>query len=417
MTEHHPETSFVRLDFPGLTRPLVLPRDDGLFAALTACLKHWKPDVTEVAPDDTAMVQPLAIVDQSQGGYRIHSAHLDRPLSGLSIASTVCALIADLSQEWAQATEGALGLHCGAFRFDGPLIALVGPWRAGKSTLIARLSAEPRVQVFCDDVLPLGQDGTGVALGIAPRLRLPLPELATAKFHHHVQTHLGPADHRYGYIVAPTIASHGTAAPLGALILLHRQECRIARFHQLDQGDALALLVRQAITDLNDGETAFAVAKHLTDGKPCLRLVYSDLEDAVSLLVRAFADTGRFGSDVDISLPLTLPTTQQARATPIATDQVFHRAPDVALRMHGRTGFLWRPGDNMLWHMNPVAAAVWAMLEIPGSALDLTVELARIFPTVPERVLMQDVATLLADLSRVGLIYIDRSTQKYCHGD
>ncbi|MFP5482167.1 MAG: hypothetical protein ACLGGW_02685, partial [Gammaproteobacteria bacterium] len=107
-----------------------------------------------------------------------------------------------------------IALHAGAVAISNRLIAITGPRRAGKSTLIARLCAEPDLQIFCDDVLPISPLGEGVALGVAPRLRLPLPAKASQHFKQFARQHLGPHDNRYGYLCTTNLAGNGTRLPL-----------------------------------------------------------------------------------------------------------------------------------------------------------------------------------------------------------
>jgi hypothetical protein len=67
-----------------------------------------------------------------------------------------------------------LCFHGGAALFGERLAIFPGRSRAGKSTMIARLAAGGHT-VFGDDILPLDEVGDGLALGVAPRLRLRLP--------------------------------------------------------------------------------------------------------------------------------------------------------------------------------------------------------------------------------------------------
>ncbi|MCC5967691.1 MAG: hypothetical protein JJU24_16315 [Natronohydrobacter sp.] len=61
------------------------------------------------------------------------------------------------------------------------------------------MTQEPDVEVFCDDVPPMPSNGIAIGLGIAPRLRLPLPDTVSPAFKAHVARHTGPRDNRYAY--------------------------------------------------------------------------------------------------------------------------------------------------------------------------------------------------------------------------
>ncbi|MDX5349089.1 MAG: hypothetical protein LPJ95_00055, partial [Paracoccaceae bacterium] len=139
--------------------------------ALGQVLNGWSPHGNALA----AAKDRQSSVQGGPTGYRAASCYLEAPLEGLGVAGAACAVVADLAQDYFETRPGLVALHCAAFRYGDRLIALTGPSRAGKSTLAARLTMETDMQVFCDDVLPLLDDNQAIGLGIAPRLRLPLP--------------------------------------------------------------------------------------------------------------------------------------------------------------------------------------------------------------------------------------------------
>jgi hypothetical protein len=181
----------------------------------------------------------LSHVRNAKRGYAIRSHDLDEDLSGLGIASVTCAVIADLAQDHYETRHGCLALHFAAFRYRAKLIALTGPRRAGKSTLAARLTAEPDMQLFCDDVPLLLPDGQAVGLGIAPRLRLPLPQTASPDFLHHAGRHMGPRDDRYGYLCAPHHRPAWCPCPPSVMVLLDRHPEGEAALHAMRDDEAL----------------------------------------------------------------------------------------------------------------------------------------------------------------------------------
>ena len=104
----------------------------------------------------------------------------------------------------------------------GGLIVFPSTYRAGKSTLIAALAASG-VRTHADDLMPLTQ-GEGVALGINPRLRRPLPANAPDRLLMFVARHAGPRDRRYQYLdlPAPLLSPHGERRPILRANLLFR---------------------------------------------------------------------------------------------------------------------------------------------------------------------------------------------------
>lgn len=185
------------LKFSGMRKGICLPEDTALLRAISKVIPSWPNTLAEGNTNDI-----VARVVRNPGiiaTYDISSAYVDEPMSGLSAASAVCAVLADILEAHVEESDSQLTLHCGAVAFGKKLVVLTGPRRAGKSTLIGRLCAEPDVQIFCDDVLPINMHGEGIALGIAPRLRLPLPAQASPQFKKFVGSHLGPRDDRYRY--------------------------------------------------------------------------------------------------------------------------------------------------------------------------------------------------------------------------
>ncbi|MDP4031601.1 MAG: PqqD family protein, partial [Pseudorhodobacter sp.] len=98
----------------------------------------------------------------------------------------------------------------------------------------------------------------------------------------------------------------------------------------------------------------------------------------------------------DFPRPVSLP--------PVDPQQSWRQNPKVALRRVGGSHFLWLPDDTTLWQLNPLGGAIWALLEIPGSAQDLTEALAEVFPAQPKGGILSDTALLLSQLAGQGMI-------------
>jgi hypothetical protein len=406
-----PEPGWRVLRWPGLARPVVLEEGTGLEQELAAVLRGWSPAAeTQAHPREPAIA---CVVRDGHGRgaegrerLALHSVHRPVPYRGLERASAICALVADLGQAWFGERPGTLALHCGAFRIGGRLVAVSGPPRAGKSTLIARLTAEPGIEVFCDDILPVLEDGRAVALGIAPRLRLPLPDTASVAFRAHVAATFGPRDRRYGFVCAGSIAPHGTHAPLTALVRLERCAAGPARLFAMGRDAALTEVLSRNMAEQETPGGAFARASGMLRGVRTLRLVYADLEDAVALLGRAFGTARGLGACLTAAGAEPGPdraAPPAAREADFDPDRKVVRTPGVAMRRRGGSAFLWHPGGAAIWQLNPVAHAVWAMLDRPDSARGIATALADVFAGVPERQLCGDVARLIGGLVSAGL--------------
>jgi hypothetical protein len=394
---------FTTLEFDDVSAPVILPQGTDLPAALRVCINGWRFGQTArtgSAPDRAACVLQL----DPQGGFSYHAPDLPDPMQGLTLTGAVCAAIADLSVAYCAEMVGGIGLHCGAVAFGDRLVVITGQRRAGKSTLIARLSMETDLPVFCDDVLPVNDRGEGIALGIAPRLRLPLPDHISPAFLAHAARHSVLADSRYAYLRTPNLAPHGLRARLGAIILLRRGPAGTpARLHRMDRAEALATLIAQSLTDQPSVETALARADALTRQAAALTLVYSDLEQAVALLRQAFGGADFMPASLPIADPLppdgpeTLP-----KVPPVPAHLRLAPARDVACREEPDGAFLWRPGDVVLWRLNPVAHAAWALLDGKTSAGQMADSLAEVFPGTPRRVILSDLCAVLGQFLAEG---------------
>ncbi len=381
------------LCFPGVAGDILLPRGSGLGAALESCLAGWRAERRPASPS------PLSrVMADGRATYRLTSRHQEAPARHLPPASVICGLIADLAEGFCD-TPGRIGLHCGAFRFgNGPLILLAGRAKAGKSTLIARLGLAEGVQIFCDDVLPINADGTAVALGAAPRLRLPMPAVLRVP----MQPHVTLRDDAYAYVLPPSLAPHGSRAPLGALIAVQRRDGP-ARLHHLAPDQALGLFLGQTITDLPEGGAAYRTAAQLLHGLPCLTLAYSDLDEAAALLAHAFDSQGQPNPAFQPEPALPAAPADLA-AAPLPADLRLTRSPGATLQQHGEGVFLWRPGIAALWQMNPLGAAIWALLEIPSTSAEIAQSLASFFPDTDPAQITVDVGRFLGAARAEGLV-------------
>ena len=226
----------------GVSRAISLENCEGLIAPLAAVLGTWCFEV--VAAHDQ---QPVITVHRERGSYRIASPWLDPPLAERSDAGAVFSLVAEMILAFVDEQPNPLCLHAAAVEHDGRLIVFPSTEQAGKSTLVAQL-ASCDVRIFADDALPLSaDDAKGLALGIAPRLRLPLLATASRTFRAFVEAHRGPSDRESVYLALPPplLAPHGTTAAIGAVVLLDRQEATDARLEPAPRGYGLQRLVVQ----------------------------------------------------------------------------------------------------------------------------------------------------------------------------
>lgn len=400
--EHRaPARGVLRLHSEMARHTLSLDSADALAEALPTVLPGW--DIVRAAGDTHPDATLTQVTGDGRGRYAFTSFWSGSALTGLGLAGATCGAVADLVQAFVDARPETIGLHCGAVRIGGHLVAFTGTYRAGKSTLVTRLGLSAGCALYCDDILPVDRDGRGLALGVQPRLRLPLPDGAASAFRQHVARNMTVHDRRYGYVTMPGQAPLGQTAPLAAMVVLSRDEGARARFHRLDTSDAAAFLIRQNIADPGDPEMHYDRIAALAEGMTCLALVYSDLEEAVELIRGTFgaAAIPNLGQSLGPPVPLDAP---EERAAPADLATRFVRAGDVIDRRIGADTFLWQMEERNFFSLNPVGGAIWTLLEAPQTGQSLVVTLQHVFPDAPRDVIARDVAHLLGQLAARGLI-------------
>ena len=343
------------------------------------------------------------VVRGTAAGYRVESIWLDAPVTGLSGVAAACCALIDVLECLLDADPSLLCLHAAAAEIAGRLVVLTGPSHVGKSTLAARLSCEDLV-LFCDDMLPLDPDGHGIAVGLGPRLRLPLPAAASPAFRAHVARHLGPADERYGFIRPPTIASYGRRAPVGAIVLLDRQPSGPALFRRAEPAEVLEALIRRNIAPRREPAEVLDRLHQLAGEVPCRRLEYSDLEEAATLVTRSFAHWPPRDLRPQPARPATLEPKADTPAPPPDPAHRYRRRGDVAMRRVDGEVFVSQAEERRILRLNPVGGAVWTLLEDPATVSEITRDLAIAFPDIPRATIEADVARIVGDMIAFALV-------------
>lgn len=387
----------------GMSLPMRLDAVPEVEEALAAAAPGW-PQRRRVSDASTAPIH----LWRRGAGYCQTSPALSRPLPIPTAASAACSLIADLIPNFLLEQPDLIGLHCGSALVGERLVLFPEAHRAGKSTLSTAFACAG-YRVFGDDVLALDAAGEGMALGIAPRLRVPLPASLPAAFSVYAEAHRGPGDDRYQYLSLPAgqLARHGERAPVGAIVLLEREPGTAAELLPLAPGDGLLQLLCQNFAADWPAEPLLAPLLELMQRVPCWLLRYADPLEAVDVVVEAMRQPAGVAA---------LPASRRWQETA-------HLAPEVdevtlAGRWQPTTGWRARPLDDELFmistlaeragevhRLNPVAAGIWRLLNCEPLGADETAGLlVEAFPGVPAKRVAADTRRLFAELSRAGLI-------------
>ncbi|UTD55130.1 PqqD family peptide modification chaperone [Halomonas sp. MS1] len=325
-------------------------------------------------------------------------------------AGTACSVIADLAGAYLRHHPEHIGLHCGAVEVNQQLVIFPDSHRAGKSTLTAAFAAAG-YRVFGDDVLALNSCGEGIALGVAPRLRLPLPETLAPEFHQFVATHLGPHDDRYGYLALneQQLASHGMRCPLGAVLLIERDESLSEpKLVRLQPGDGLWQLLQQNFAEHESDQTLIERFLPLLKDLPCFLMRYRDAYEAATWLATEINSDGFLDGAVATSTCRRQTESEafKQRQVLAANDTRRWQISPVAHEFPlGEELFVIAKEGGEIHRLNVTSRAVWALLQHEALCQDEIIDtLMAFFVGASRQSIKRDICQLLGQLVSLGLV-------------
>jgi len=356
----------------------------------------------------------IRILYREHEGYRLESPWLAEPFYDDTEVGIVCAFILDLIAAYVAERPSLFCLHCAAAEFAGRLVVFPSSYRAGKSTMAARLAAAG-IPLHTDDVLAVTSSGDqGVALGIAPRLRLPLPHGAGRQLRRFVARHRGPSNQRYLYLDLPpgAQAPHGRQAPIGGFVLLDRQPGGRAELVPASKAQVLQRVIAQHFARSFAATAMVGRLRGLVERVPCFCLRYARLDDAVGVLQERFAEWPAATPTQNVPAYERWAAPRHALRAPeperwadgAASGPHFQQRAPVALHALDGELFLVDPRDQSIFHLNPMGVGLWRLLREPTTAAAAIDVLQAAFPAVDPQRIEHDVTTLLGDLLANDLI-------------
>jgi hypothetical protein len=397
----------MRIGFEGLPATIEVPDQPGFLEVLRSAAPDW-PFAESARPGE-----PVATVRARGSGYEIlPSWHEDGDFIEATAVSAACSVIVDVITSYIEANPARLCLHCGSVILNGRLVVFPGRTRARKSTLIARMAAAGCV-VYGDDVLPLDETDTrGVALGLAPRPRIPLPAGASDGFRRFIDGHAAAGDERYLYLnLAERLAPRGASAPLGAIVLLDRRDSGPAVFARASRAEALRALIRQNFARAEPADALLGRLHRVMARMPCLALSYSDLDEAAELVRQTFS---KWPPSLDSDLVGTRGTgddEHEARfhaasgeTAPLPRDREWFRNPAVKLCVVEDEAFLADPDNTAIHHLDVIGTGLWNLLAEGIDQNEAVEVLHGAFPDVDHCVIARDVAALFSALAAARFI-------------
>ncbi|MDF1736457.1 MAG: hypothetical protein P1U37_14290 [Minwuia sp.] len=273
--------------FASPTRPVIVDAPSALLDLTRAQAPCW--------PEAGDLKEPASVtaLTTGTGEVRFTASSYDAPdvllppglLAANGLIGTVIGAFVAADPDW-------ICLHAAAIAL-GPdeqagLTVLLGDTMAGKSTLALAL-ADRGARLWCDDRLPVSRDLDGLALGLRPKLRLPLPENAPAGFATFVESRGGAREGSMVYLaLEPQIqAAFGAVLPIRRLVTLERsRQPQAPRLKQTGIGEMVKNLVPVTFAPHLEPVARLARLRHLATECACHHLSYDDSFEAAAFLMQ-----------------------------------------------------------------------------------------------------------------------------------
>ncbi len=277
--------------FGDLASPVRFSGCDDLLDAVRSILRGWS--VVDVPAGDRT--PPVIRVRRVEGGYRRVSRWTDRPSRvraklRRTLVEALCGFHSEFLDGYVEAHPDHLFIHGAAAMYGRRLVLFPAAAHAGKSTLTVHLAAAGR-RIFCDDVLPIHpRTHRGIALGIVPRLRPPLPDNVSDEVRRFVDARAGHGyrNRLYVSLRGRELAPLGASAPIGGVVLLERRPTGPARLTDVDPADALETVILQNFARDVPAMAILDTLDRVVRKARCFRLRYSRTADAVAVLEDRF---------------------------------------------------------------------------------------------------------------------------------
>ena len=395
------------LAFEGLNAPVLLENAPQLLPHIHAIMPNWP--FRTVAPDDLG--PPCMVISGTRDNRYLCKTSDSTTTKRWDAVNAVCELIVELAWEQIRSNSSWLCLHCAAVEFNGRLVLFPNRRRAGKSTLTAIL-ANRGYKVFTDDFLPVSLDppGTiqGIANGVLPRVRLPLPEEFQTGFRDWVSDNQGPGNAQYKYLNVDNLAQRGESLPIGAVVVLDRDERAPPSLRPASQSAVLDDLVVQNFARTVHSAKILRASYHVSETVDLYRLSYCSAEAAADVLEQQFqswnAPVGVLPAWNDMQEDGADLALLEAQSSEFDPSVIYTRAPGVTGVFVDDVAYLSDGPGLRVHRLNAGSAAIWRLLEDPATVDDITDLLCAAFPDIPRTQIEGDSATILRQFAANGLI-------------
>jgi hypothetical protein len=224
--------------------------------------------------------------DDWGGGFRLSHASIEGGFMDCPTAEeTANQLAGVLVAAEVRARPAVVAVHAAACRTPAGLVVLPGASMSGKSTLSLQLMVKGG-RLFGDDRVLLDPGAkVGEALGLTPRVRLPVPAGAGPALAR-LAAERGTADGTVAWLdlEEAEAASFGERSPIAAFAAPERVEAGPLRLEETSGASMVRALLDGAVTGESASAAALASVAALVSRTPCWRLAWRDSAEAGALL-------------------------------------------------------------------------------------------------------------------------------------
>jgi hypothetical protein len=355
-------------------------------------------------PEDAA-ADPLIRITPEGDAFWLEAPWLAEKLRYSDAVNLACGLAVHVNHAMLLERPDLLCLHGAGIEIDGRLVVFPNAYRAGKSLLTACLAAAG-ARIFSDDILPIDRNSRkGIALGVSPRLRLPLPETIGGRSRRFIEERSGAKNAQYLYVELDERrqASFGEQSPFSGFVLLERRDGSPAVLEPVSDGETLKQLVLRNFARQIPAADSLDFLHGLVASAVCYRLTYSVGDDAADVLMARFTARAALARDVEaksandmLARPLDL--------NPASGGDHIRRSPGIGERLVGDGLFLTDQTGESVYHLNFVGAGVWRLLDGECSLREAKVLIHQAFPDVAADQIDRDTDRLVQDLLDQGLL-------------
>ena len=274
--------------FSGPRRPIVVTGLEPLLPYLSIFLLDWPYK----AASGRAPRQADIRVQHNGGKFRIliNASNRETISVGDPVEATR-ALTGHLHSAFVSQLEQAASLHAAAVDSDAGLVLLIGKSQAGKSSLALNLAMRGHLLFGDDRIIVSERDEAGplvgTCLGLAPKVRLPLPTNSDPEFRHFVESHMFFLDgEHYAVLHLPPslLARFGAIRDVATIIAFERRDDLSTRLTPASRASILCDLLECAHNPRLTADRFLDMLTGWSASLPSYRLRYSSSAEAAAFL-------------------------------------------------------------------------------------------------------------------------------------